>query len=731
MNDHPKRSAIHLLRALLATTVILGSAAEAGAQASYHLGTTRKLFQITNDWDFALRRTTKTASTTNRALGTDLGSSFLHGGKLWFAFGDTLSGNIVANGDILGSTTAMRIQDMGAIAFKTNANGTLLPITIPGVATGGMCVPSGAVDIGGAIYVVETTAWDGTNMTKSVLAKSTDDGATWTNLYTLSDGSANIANSHFINVSMRIVDAATMPSGTLPWSTGQVLLIWGAGAYRASNLYLAAIPTTSIGTKSAMRYVSAVNPTSNTPTWSTSETSAAPVVSQPNFGEFSSTWIPQQNAWLLMYNSPAFGGASRGIQMRTSPYPWGAWSAPQTVMDPDRDLGYGQYMHISWSGRGHYDKIQDYIIGGDNDWGGEYGGYVVEPFTTGDAVNTQIYWVMSTWNPYQSIMMCSEIGTPVTTAPPADSGTQTLTLGDASWTKSTGTWYGSLTVGGIPGITTWTGSDATTGLMWKALPNDRWNKKLTFNITSGNGEAILIDGTAPIPTTGDVNTIYNNIKNGVYGDVLQATWGHQDNNIVVPITWDLTPYDRANLRVIVIDYSTAGWSFAGISNMTLTRNVPSTGTNVTTIQPGDSSWTKTAGTWYGTWTDTGVNYLTTYGPSGDANVGVMWRMLPRDWKNKTLSFTYHGGHARILLLQGGDPIPTSGNFATIQSDILAGKYGKVLQSIVGPDSNASNIPVMWNLETMKGDDLKVAVIDSLNEPWGFIGFSQMTLTRYN
>lgn len=388
-------------------------------------------------------------------------------------------------------------------------------------------------------------------------------------------------------------------------------------------------------------------------------------------------------------------------------------------------------MHISWAGRGHYDKIQDYIIGNDDTWGGEYGGYVIEPFTTGDATNTQIYWVMSTWNPYQSVLMMSEIGSPVTASPPGTSGTQTLTLGDAAWTKSSTTFYGPLTVGGIPGITTWTGSDASTGLMWTSLPKDRWNQRLTFNITSGNGEAILLDGTTPIPTTGNVNTIYTNLKNGMYGDVLRATWGHQDNNIVVPIDWDLTPYDRANLRVVVVDYSTAAWSFAGVSNMTLTRNVPSGTTSVSTVLPGDATWTKTTGSWFNTWTDTGVQYLSTFGTGGDANVGVMWRMLPRDWKNKTLSFTYHGGHGRILLLQGGDPIPTSGNFATIQADILNGKYGKVLQSIVGPNSNTPNIPVTWALDQVKGDDLKLVVIDSLNEPWGFIGLSQMSLTRYN
>jgi len=56
----------------------------------YHAGTTRKILQVTGDWDApagvpALSRTESRAG----VIGTDLGSSFEHKGRWCFLFGDT------------------------------------------------------------------------------------------------------------------------------------------------------------------------------------------------------------------------------------------------------------------------------------------------------------------------------------------------------------------------------------------------------------------------------------------------------------------------------------------------------------------------------------------------------------------------------------------------------------------------------------------------------------------
>ena len=72
---------------------------------------------------------------------------------------------------------------------------------------------------------------------------------------------------------MAEVNAEDHP-GAFPWATGKVVLVWGSGAYRKSNVCLAAIPSAQIETKSAIRYFSGLG--GGTPTWSASEADAVP-----------------------------------------------------------------------------------------------------------------------------------------------------------------------------------------------------------------------------------------------------------------------------------------------------------------------------------------------------------------------------------------------------------------------------------------------------------------------
>jgi hypothetical protein len=47
--------------------------------------------------------------------------------------------------------------------------------------------------------------------------------------------------------------------------------------------------------------------------------------------------------------------------------------------------------------------------GHDNDWGGEYGPYIISRFTTGGNGACRIYYTMSTWNPYQVVVMQTDL----------------------------------------------------------------------------------------------------------------------------------------------------------------------------------------------------------------------------------------------------------------------------------------------------------------------------------
>src|SRR5262245_35044615 len=73
---------------MLACLSAVGSSA--GQEPSWFPGSTVKVCQLTGDFDATRRMPTKSATEKRFGIvGTDLGSSFEHDGKLWFLFGDT------------------------------------------------------------------------------------------------------------------------------------------------------------------------------------------------------------------------------------------------------------------------------------------------------------------------------------------------------------------------------------------------------------------------------------------------------------------------------------------------------------------------------------------------------------------------------------------------------------------------------------------------------------------
>ena len=77
------------------------------------------------------------------------------------------------------------------------------------------------------------------------------------------------------------------------------------------------------------------------------------------------------------------------------------------MFDPWRDKGYGHFMHISAKSKAKRDALSD--PGRDDEWGGEYGPYIAARFTSGAAGRCRIYYTMSTWNPYQVVLMRSDL----------------------------------------------------------------------------------------------------------------------------------------------------------------------------------------------------------------------------------------------------------------------------------------------------------------------------------
>ena len=144
---------------------------------------------------------------------------------------------------------------------------------------------------------------------------------------------------------------------------------------------------------------------------------------------------------------------------------------------------------------------------------------------------------------------------------------------------------------------------------------------------------------------------------------------------------------------------------------------------------GGDDWNKTQGPCFIPFLSNGAEGITTYGLNGDADMGVMWRFVPGETGFDRLRFMLHGGHASVLLVKGSTPVPTEGDFPVIYRDLVGGKFGEVVEEAKGPDANDREVMVNWDLSRHGGAPLKIVVIDALNEPWGFVSVSRLTLER--
>jgi hypothetical protein len=106
----------------------------------------------------------------------------------------------------------------------------------------------------------------------------------------------------------------------------------------------------------------------------------------------------------MLYNS----AQPRGIVMRNAPLPWGSWSQAEVIFEPWRDGGYGRFMHISSNFKTEKpDNLSDPHR--ESEWGGEYGPYIMARYTRATKNGCRIFYTMSTWNPYQVVVMQSDL----------------------------------------------------------------------------------------------------------------------------------------------------------------------------------------------------------------------------------------------------------------------------------------------------------------------------------
>jgi hypothetical protein len=373
-----------------------------------------KVVQLTGEYDrqnwngqgtppFAFNRTESRFG----IRGCDLGTSFEHGGRLYFLFGDTWR---------LNQTPAQR--DLDSVASTTDTDpsaGVHLtfnsqPPLLPGINQHGFNVPVDGTSWNRAMYVFFTTdsyEIDGNVlMGRSVLGRSVDGGNNFNFL-------ADFSRKKFINVSVEQGTLDDRAASMLGLHIGTpVLWIWGSGRYRASAVYLAVLPLANLETLTGVRYFAGGT------AWSLNEDDATALICQGDVGELSARWNPTLARWILLFNS----GNPRGILMHSAPLPWGPWSSdPVMIFDPSAapganpcsGAGYGHFMHVNYQ-VAHCDHVQDDMFDPghfrDNEWGGEYGPYQITRYAHNVGDNAaQIWFTMSTWNPYQVMLMKAKI----------------------------------------------------------------------------------------------------------------------------------------------------------------------------------------------------------------------------------------------------------------------------------------------------------------------------------
>jgi hypothetical protein len=371
-------------------------AATSDPDVGYVAGSAQKISQIVGDWDRERQEPTLNLTETQYHLtATDLGVPFAHDGRTYVMFGDTSGGSMWYSSSSFDSIAYSTDTDLHAGLNLTflSAGGCWTPIMIPGITQCAFEVPTEGVSVGGLMYIYFTTDHSGGKvMGRSVLAVSDDDGQTFSLLYTLS-------TTHFINVSVVKAQAGDWPGS--PSSVGEGLYLFGSGEYRFSNVHLAFQPADAIGSRDSLQYFAGLDRQGN-PCWTSVEADAWALFDQPQVGELSVSYNPHLRRWLMLYNA----GYPRGINFRTAPAPWGPWSDAQVLFDPWADGGYCHFMHTSWL-FANCDNVQD--PNRDNEWGGEYGPYQFKEFAEGSDGQTRIYFTMSTWNPYTSVLMRADL----------------------------------------------------------------------------------------------------------------------------------------------------------------------------------------------------------------------------------------------------------------------------------------------------------------------------------
>ena len=359
-----------------------------------------KLQQIIGDQDKERHTPTSTQTLSRFGIeGAELGSSFEHEGQAYFLFGPTV-GRLAHEPDTIAKSNTTNPETGVQLDFLMNG-GDYIAIQPTDITLTLMDVPVAGISLNGQIYVAMSTNFTkGRSTERSVLTKF----AAPATFQTVRPISA-LPSGYFIRMSLH---AQPGPIAGLP-SGGPFIFSWGTGQYRESDAYLSITPAAQFEAGKGTRYFAGLD-ASNAPTWSDNESDATPVLKDGTLGDISVTWCKDLNLWLMTYDRRT---PLNGIAFSYSRTPWGPWSDPQVLFNPIRDNALGKFIHNPM--RKVDDGLSGPIMGrrrntdADDLRGGAFAPYVVERWTKVQDSTLNLYYVMSTINPYVVVLMKSRL----------------------------------------------------------------------------------------------------------------------------------------------------------------------------------------------------------------------------------------------------------------------------------------------------------------------------------
>ncbi|RXW32105.1 hypothetical protein C1706_08675 [Propioniciclava flava] len=212
---------------------------------------------------------------------------------------------------------------------------------------------------------------------------------------------AQLSDLSFINVSAQRLPAE-LPHLPFPDASQGLIGLWGSGSYRADDLRFAVLDPSADLTSPRLAYLSGVH--RGVPSWSVAETDAVPLV-RGAFGEVSVRWVAALGAYALLSMSDPEDAAGGAVVLRLSTLPWGPWSERLVLFDwiaeglsfDDPSRRFIRAFHDD-------DPVGDAIFAAQAGRpGGAYAPYLYDSRPHADGV--ALRYTLSTWNPYQVVLM--------------------------------------------------------------------------------------------------------------------------------------------------------------------------------------------------------------------------------------------------------------------------------------------------------------------------------------